>query len=1133
MADIKFRVRLRVSGELENDLTVTESTYTGTESVEIYNPSNINIAPSGTTVSTLSSPFALSVDTDGNLLEGEWRIVVDTDEYSFEYTSLDFTVEVSQTPDGYTSQFESNDVTDYTGWSRTSRTHTITTPSAMDNETSGGAQIIILPNIYSGQYVSTVVSGVERSITPIGDCEVLVTDDDTGTATVNVYKIDENTVFDEVEAYFSEYRENLSVAPKRALDQQPVVVQVGNTLHQYEKALRGGDNEEMYRQLVLAQAYMNPDYLDEEPDEEEIVPYEQVVVDHSHDNKTTVLDKLTVVAGNLYFDGVALEAGDGKIKASETDPLLGYLDGKVDNTSIEVSGEKARVKPSYAASLQNTSIKLGNYLLELVSSDVASDIITLGGDDTEWYNYNNILFTRDDATTSAEGVKGKPTDDIDDVTLANQDITITYGGGGDFELEEPSGALAADEVGFNNKGAEVVLSTAGDWVRYRYNVTTESFDLVASSLEGIGGDVETKFYEASKPPKSPPTSDIRRDSRVGILKDPDYELDVLGNVGVGDAKRVFLGNAVHGTELGLSDADGNIIAGRYLEYYQYGSANGATNTGMFVKDGKVGVKTNDPADDLHVVGNVRASSLSTAVSGLVTANTDGRLGKIGFEDGTKYLKSDGTWGTVISGTMTYLAEVDGIQVDATLEPSLTAGKRYILLDTTSIHASFKGSYADVAAWIAAEGVADNDVVESDGTNFEVVFDASAALQNAITTSGGNNWVFDVTSSEWVNQGGSVEHNSLSGLNLGDYKHLTAAEKANFDILVGAGNTTLHSHTFANITSKPNSIGGYQIIDAYTITNLNTSGQAAVHWGNLTNIDTYTKSEAVALFGRLASANTWTANQTILGTLILGTQTNKATISYTTNTARTLTIPNVAGNRTFSFIDQAETISGIKTFYSGQKINNPANTFAYTITAGAIAADRVLNLPVITGTDTLATLGLAQTFSAVKTFSANPVLSADSATLSFSSTTGVKTISTGGTTDLNLAPGRRLGIGSAAPPQKITITDAAGVDLLLQCLSTENDGTTYGALNFWGSTADLGSSPSAQIKMTRTATGAAGDMRFSTRTTAGNTVERMRIHSAGGVSIAQTTLTSGYILDVNGNTRVAGNVVATGEITAYG
>ena len=45
-----------------------------------------------------------------------------------------------------------------------------------------------------------------------------------------------------------------------------------------------------------------------------------------------------------------------------------------------------------------------------------------------------------------------------------------------------------------------------------------------------------------------------------------------------------------------------------------------------------------------------------------------------------------------------------------------------------------------------------------------------------------------------------------------------------------------------------------------------------------------------------------------------------------------------------------------------RLRNPANTFDYIFSTGAIDADRTLNVPLITGTDTLAVLGLAQTFS---------------------------------------------------------------------------------------------------------------------------------------------------------------------------
>lgn len=68
------------------------------------------------------------------------------------------------------------------------------------------------------------------------------------------------------------------------------------------------------------------------------------------------------------------------------------------------------------------------------------------------------------------------------------------------------------------------------------------------------------------------------------------------------------------------------------------------------------------------------------------------------------------------------------------------------------------------------------------------------------------------------------------------------------------------------------------------------------------------------------------------------------------------------------LNVAQTFTSTHTFNSGAlSLRNPANTFSYNFVAGAITADRTLNLPVITGTDTVGVLGLAQTFTAVKTF----------------------------------------------------------------------------------------------------------------------------------------------------------------------
>ena len=88
----------------------------------------------------------------------------------------------------------------------------------------------------------------------------------------------------------------------------------------------------------------------------------------------------------------------------------------------------------------------------------------------------------------------------------------------------------------------------------------------------------------------------------------------------------------------------------------------------------------------------------------------------------------------------------------------------------------------------------------------------------------------------------------------------------------------------------------------TTTTNNVSGSTHTH--AITTASASTASTIVArdsLGGFEATTIGMTTGN--IGTLNVGTQTNKATISYTTNTARTLTIPAVDGNRTFAFINQ--------------------------------------------------------------------------------------------------------------------------------------------------------------------------------------------------------------------------------------
>jgi len=80
---------------------------------------------------------------------------------------------------------------------------------------------------------------------------------------------------------------------------------------------------------------------------------------------------------------------------------------------------------------------------------------------------------------------------------------------------------------------------------------------------------------------------------------------------------------------------------------------------------------------------------------------------------------------------------------------------------------------------------------------------------------------------------------------------------------------------------------------------------------------------------------------------------------------TLTLPitttTLAGLGTTQTWTGVNTMTGLNTILvnqAGLTIRNPADTFKYTIQSSAITADRTLNLPVTTATDTLMTLGVA-------------------------------------------------------------------------------------------------------------------------------------------------------------------------------
>jgi hypothetical protein len=124
---------------------------------------------------------------------------------------------------------------------------------------------------------------------------------------------------------------------------------------------------------------------------------------------------------------------------------------------------------------------------------------------------------------------------------------------------------------------------------------------------------------------------------------------------------------------------------------------------------------------------------------------------------------------------------------------------------------------------------------------------------------------------------------------------------------------------------------------------------------------------------------------------------------TADIATALTTPGAIGGTTAS-TGAFTTLSGTSTLTLGVAgptgtagtvvLKNATNAFTTTIVPSVVAASRQLNLPLITGTDTVAVLGLAQTFSGDKTFSGTVSCGSTLAVSSTTTMTGLLTANGG-------------------------------------------------------------------------------------------------------------------------------------------
>jgi hypothetical protein len=201
--------------------------------------------------------------------------------------------------------------------------------------------------------------------------------------------------------------------------------------------------------------------------------------------------------------------------------------------------------------------------------------------------------------------------------------------------------------------------------------------------------------------------------------------------------------------------------------------------------------------------------------------------------------------------------------------------------------------------------------------------------------------------------------------------------------------------------------------------------------------------------------------------------------------RILNLPLITGTDTLATLGLAQTFTGANTHSglnamlvssSGLTVRNPANTFKYTITAAAIAADRILNLPLITSTTTIAVLGLAQTFLSPQTFSNG--ITFNQLTGSLSATIGSSLLSVGG----SIGVYRTTNAGANITPQ-ISLVPFGLVTAGTSGLFFETDASSNNALTFAMANGTR-MIARGQIKIdnpTNTAGSEAGDLGFYTQT----------------------------------------------------
>lgn len=224
------------------------------------------------------------------------------------------------------------------------------------------------------------------------------------------------------------------------------------------------------------------------------------------------------------------------------------------------------------------------------------------------------------------------------------------------------------------------------------------------------------------------------------------------------------------------------------------STPGAAPTPAQLQDGELAINLadlilyikNSNGDVVDIAGSNFARLLDPAFEGTPTAPTPASGDSTTKIATTAYVR--GEVDKAITG-LDFQADVLAKQVDAILDPGSTPaiGDRYLVTNSVDLHANF-GTISDLE---------DNDIVEYDGSEFQVVYDVSLQGEGALTwDQNANSWQrFDGTS--WDRFGG------LSGVTGGAGISVTGDT-----VSVDADDVTIHNNGDGKVAVKSSTTAGH-------------------------------------------------------------------------------------------------------------------------------------------------------------------------------------------------------------------------------------------------------------------------------------------------------------------------------------